>query len=393
MNRKQLILILVALVIIGGGGLLMHNRNKQTWTETPGKQGQKLFASFSMNDVAVIHLKGAYEMNQAQVVYDVNLVKKDDVWGVQERDNFPANYSTISDFLMKMNDLKISQSEPIGQSQLARMNLDEPGPGRKSILVEFKDNKGAVLQSLLVGKKYVRKPEEAQSRYGMEGMADGRYVMLRNDPKNMLLVPDALAPADEKAPHWVVKDFFKIEKPKTVSFQSTESSNSWKISRETETNNWILADAKADEIVDQDKASANVAGLVTGFLDVSTNATLDQPQVTTVDTFDHFHYVIKAGGKNAEGNGYLSYDVSADFPKERVPGKDEKPEDKAKLDQEFKDKTKALEEKLAKEKNLSKWTYVMAKWGLDAFRHDRAQFLAEKKEEKPATPAPTAPAK
>ncbi len=39
--------------------------------------------------------------------------------------------------------------------------------------------------------------------------------------------------------------------------------------------------------------------------------------------------------------------VTAQIPKERTPGKDEKPEDKAKLDKEFKEKQKKLEDKLS----------------------------------------------
>ena len=73
--------------------------------------------------------------------------------------------------------------------------------------------------------------------------------------------------------------------------------------------------------------------------------------------------------------------VNANLPKERVAGKDEKPEDKAKLDKEFADKNKQLEEKLKKEKQFEKWTYLVAKWPFDPLLKNRAELMVEKKEE------------
>ena len=73
--------------------------------------------------------------------------------------------------------------------------------------------------------------------------------------------------------------------------------------------------------------------------------------------------------------------VTAQIPKERTPGKDEKPEDKARLDKEFKDKQKKLEDKLSQEKAYEKWVYLVSNWTVDSLLKDRAQLLVEKKEE------------
>jgi hypothetical protein len=74
--------------------------------------------------------------------------------------------------------------------------------------------------------------------------------------------------------------------------------------------------------------------------------------------------------------------VTADLPKERTPGKDEKPEDKDKLDKEFKDKLSKLEEKLKLEKTCEKWTYLVDKYTVDALLKERKDLLVEKKDEK-----------
>ncbi len=72
---------------------------------------------------------------------------------------------------------------------------------------------------------------------------------------------------------------------------------------------------------------------------------------------------------------------SADLPKERKPGKDEKTEDKEKLDKEFKEKMSKLDEKLKQEKAFEKWTYLVSKWTVDPLLKERKDLLAEKKEE------------
>jgi hypothetical protein len=108
---------------------------------------------------------------------------------------------------------------------------------------------------------------------------------------------------------------------------------------------------------------------------------LDKAQVITLETFDNFTYTLKLGNKSGEENYHFTMAVNANLAKERVAGKDEKPEDKTKLDKEFADKNKQLEEKLKNEKQFEKWTYLVAKWPFDPLLKDRAQLMVEKKEE------------
>ena len=107
---------------------------------------------------------------------------------------------------------------------------------------------------------------------------------------------------------------------------------------------------------------------------------LDKPVIATLETFDNFTYTIKVGQKTND-NYPLTFTVVAQLPKERAPGKDEKPEDKARLDKEFKDAQKKLEEKLAQERTCEKWTYLVSSWTLDPLLKERSQLFVEKKEE------------
>jgi len=192
------------------------------------------------------------------------------------------------------------------------------------------------------------------------------------------------------------KDFFKIEKIRSVAVTFPAATNSWKLTRETETGEWKLADAKAGEQLDSSKASsvANPLGSPS-FSDVPTTATpenLEKPTLATIETFENLTYTLKVGQKTND-NYPLAMTVSAQLAKERTPGKDEKPEDKDKLDKEFKEKQKKLEDKLAQEKAYEQWVYLVSSWTVDPLLKERTQLLVEKKEEPKKEPSTAAVAK
>jgi hypothetical protein len=383
MNRNQLIILLVLVVVLGGAGIMLHNKQKSSWEGANPSAGKKLLGDFPINDVAHIEIK--------QGTNDLNLAKKDESWRVRERNDYLANFPQIHDLLIKLGDLKIVQSEAVGQSELTRLNLVPGSSTNSAVVVDFKDKNDKPLRSLLLGKKHMKKSNHPNPMMGdMDddeggGYPDGRYVKTGNDAKDVILISDALANVDTKPDQWLNKDFFKVEKIRSVAVNFPAATNSWKISRETETGEWKLADAKPTEQLDNSKASGVGNALnAPAFNDVSMakpeELGLDKPTTVTLDTFDNFTYTLKVGQKTND-NLPLVVSVAADLPKERTPSKDEKPEDKDKLDKEFKEKQKKLEEKLTQEKPFEKWTYLVSNWTLDQLLKERSQLLIEKKEE------------
>jgi len=379
MNRKQLIILLALVAVLGGASLVLMNRNQEASSYADSKMGQKLLQKIDINDVAQIHMIGDGELT---------LHKKDGIWSVKERGDYPANFTEISGFLLKLVDLKITQSEPVEPAQLGELTLVEPKPGEKSgpktaSMIELIDSKGKVMTSVLLGLKHTRKT----MRYGNEVESpDGRYVLLKSDPKTALLISDPLGNSDPKPDYWLIKDFVKIEKTKSIEFTALESTNSWKLEAASTTNKLTLLNVQTNEMPDAGKISAIGSTLGSlSFLDVATNSAatgLDKPLVVKVDTFDNFHYVLKIGKKNAENNYYLTVGVSADLPKERVAGKDEKPEEKTKLDKEFADNLKKMTDKLEQEKKLEKWIYLVSSYSVDPVIRGRAQLMKDKKDDK-----------
>jgi len=298
MNRKQLIILLVLVVVIGGAGLVLRNKQNTSWKDSSAAIGKKILGDLPINEVTHITIK--------QGTNELNLAKKDDLWAVRERNNYPANYSEISDFLLKVRDLKVVQSEKAGSSQLPRLAL-VPGEGSNSaMVVDFKGQGDKPLKSLLLGKKHMRKsnrPNPMGGEMGEEGYPDGRYVKLASDANNVSVISDALANIEPKPDSWLNKEFIKIEKARSIAVTFTNATNSWKLTRETETGEWKLADAKPTEQLDASKTSAVSNPLSSPtFNDVLTSGkpeeSLDKPTLVTVDTFDNFTYTVKVGQKN-----------------------------------------------------------------------------------------------
>lgn len=380
MNRNQLILLIVVGTVLGAIGLNLSRKQDAVWKESAQKMGQKLLPGFDVNAVESIAIKNASG--------SLTIAKKNDAWGVVERGNYPANFGTLHDFLLKLPDLKVAQPVRAGGGQLARLELLAPDKGTNGgTWVDFRDKNGKSITSLLLGKKHLRE-SPANSQFGGGSSPDGRYVMVGGDDKNVALISESFASLEPKADEWVDKEFIKVEKIRSIQLTASQATNSWNLSRETETGEWKLADLKGEEKLDAGKTSAlNYLLSSPNFHDVAgadlkpEDTGLDKPVVSKLETFEGFSYLVKVGKADTEGHHYMQVTTSGNFPKERTSGKDEKPEDKEKLEKEFKEKTSKLDEKLKKEQFHNQWVYLIDKWGIETLLKDRREFLADKKDE------------
>jgi hypothetical protein len=387
MNRKQFGILVVLLIVLGGAGLILRRGQNSESSAGERGAGQKLLGeNFPLNDVAQISIKAGTN--------EVNLVRKDDLWRVRERNDYPANFADISSFLLKARDLKVVQVEQVGPSQLGRFELAPSGQGKSGVVLDLKDKDGKAIKSLILGKKHVRKPQGAQAaQFGDEGFPDGRYVMLAGKAQDALLIGDPLSNVEPNAGLWLKKDFFHVERPKAIAVTFPVATNSWKIVKDTESGDWKFADAKADEKLDSTKASGVANPFSSPMFNdvVSAGAKpedngLDKPTVVTVESFDDLTYTVNVGKKAGEEYP-ITMTVAANFPKERIPAKDEKPEDKDKADKAWKERQKQIEDKLKETKAFEKWTYLVPGYSVDPILKERKDLLEEKKDEKKdATP-------
>jgi Domain of unknown function (DUF4340) len=388
MKGKQLTLVLVLLVLLGGIALFLNHRKSATWSDSATTTTGGKVLDFPLNDVTQVTIKEAGT--------ELNLIKKDDIWKVKERADYPADFDKVSALIRKLWELKPVQDVKIGPSQLARLQLTEPAQGANNgTLLDLKGAGDKRIAALLLGKKQMRDQGQPAAEGG--GFAVGRYVMGQDGSNRVYLVSDTFEEIQMKPEQWLSRDFIKVDNAKSIAVAGTSPAMHWKLIRDAAASPWKLADARPGEEVDNAKASG-VASIFSygSFADVlapdaaATETGLDKPATVHIETFDNFVYELKIGKLMGENYPVL-VSVTGKPPTERTPAADEKPEDKARLDQEFQTRQKQLADKLANEQKLQARPYLVVKSTIDQMLKDRASLVAEKKPS-PSPNAATSPA-
>src|ERR687891_1056801 len=118
MNQKQFMILVIALVVLGGAGIAMYWQNISAYRESGSKIGAKILPGLKIAEVAQIEL--------ADAKTKTTLVRKENHWVVQERENYPADFKAISDLTIKLAELKVIQSDTANPAMLPRVALVDP---------------------------------------------------------------------------------------------------------------------------------------------------------------------------------------------------------------------------------------------------------------------------
>ena len=420
MNGKQLLIAVIALGVLGALALFTSGRNMGNQSSGQSGIGSDVVTKLDPSKVSSVVITDKEGI--------VTLEQKDENWIVAERDGFPAKFEDIKKLVTSSVTLKSLRKIGASKSQRGRFELVDPTVEKENsgIKIEFKGVDGAVLKTILLGKKTSSQSgANAGSPFGSSDnqrfvLADGKINSIEIDFSNPL--NDIAADPSE----WLQKDeFIKIEKIKSVSVAQPDAANSWALTREKEGDDMTLVDAKEEEKLDSSKG--NSAGRVFGFAnfdDVASRAAkpedlgMDKAIAASIETFEGYTFAIKmskAGEDHymtvaASGTRIPKDDESKarvpqpDETKPREPGENEKPEDKERLDKEHAEslaklvtdrekahkdnqaKTKAdndkeFSERLAKLKKLEGWTFKVPSHTFDAIYKTRAEMMEEEKEE------------
>ncbi len=398
MNKKQLFLIFGVAIVLVGSVFMARTNRKATW------QGQTaaetLLPSFPVNDVTGLEITGKSG--------SVKLVRKDDGWRVAERFDYPASFSTLKEFIVKIGELKAAQSVKVGASQYGRLNLEEPGKGESSgTKVVFYGKDGKALQTLVFGKEHSKKTEEGAQPNPMMGMMgggggswpDGRYLLLP-ESNRVVLVSDSFSAVDPDPTRWLEKEFFKVTDLKDARLLAADQ-ELWSVSRDSKTAELALAGPLPEgKEVDTGKlGSIKSAFGWASFTDVADPALkpedtgMDAPKVYIARDFDGFAYTVRIGKETSDGKVHVQAEVAFAGPSERPADAAEKPEDKPKKDEEFAKKLQENKDKAEQmNRRLKGWTYVVSKYTVESVTKTREELLKDKAKPPEATPAAAAPA-
>lgn len=372
MKSKQLMLLLIAAVVLGGGGLWVLKQRSASFDRSKADMGGSLLGSFEGSKVVAIRIQ--------QGSNTVNIVRDGDDWVVRERGNYPANVADLGAFLQKLDGLKIARPVKVGPSRLPLLDLS----GDAVTVVDLLGADSKPVKSLRLGKQSTK--GGGDDPMGGGGYPDGRYVQVG---EAVSLVGDPLSNARPSPEEWIAKEFIKVEQPVSVRITHPESTNSFTLTRTNEFADWTLVEPAAGEVLDKNKlySFSSLLGSAS-FNDLILNPDLaalglDHPVIAQVKTAGGFTYDVKVG--QAEGDTHpVQVVVSAELAAERKPGTDEKPEDKDRLDKEFKEKQAKLQQKLKAEQALGKWTFKVSKWTVDPLLKKRSDLMAGPKSDAPA---------
>jgi len=271
----------------------------------------------SDRDLSTIGFLG-YPLLQAADIAAVRIVepkatltvqRKDDRWVIAERADFPADLAKVREFVLKAIGLKVGQSEPLGEKDRARLNLD-PASGTR---IEFKAADGKDLAVFTVGRKYFKREVENPDK----AIADGRWVALPAEAGTAFLVGDPLAQATIRTAEWVDRSSFQVEKVKTLQVRHP-GGEGWRIERAADNAEWRLDGAKPGEKLDT--ARANAASYSLQLLELADVAPkdapdtgLDKPISIDATTLDGASYAIKVG-RLAGDNYYVTFTAAGVKP-------------------------------------------------------------------------------
>jgi len=377
MNRKQFLIIIAVLVVLGGAGLALVWQDIAAYRASGAKIGAKLLPGLTIAEVAEIRLQDAK--------HQTTLVSKEKTWVVVERNGYPASFQEISDLIIKLVELKVTQSEQVGASLLPRVELVVPGKGEGSgTLIDFKDASGKPLARVILGKKVLKKDPLNPLPSAKDGVPAGRYVLPVVGKDIVVVVSDPLEKAVAQPGRWLNKDFFKVERIRTLAVGPEGGAPQWKIARAEEWGQWKFAAGGENLNPSAAVSAVNKLSSLT-FDDVAVDPkgeAAGKPIAVVAETFDNLAYRLRLV-KRANSDDYLvSFTVRGETPKSRVPEKGEKAQDKERRDKEFAESRKRLEERAAAEKALAKWTYVVSGRELEPLMRSRSDMIARKRDER-----------
>ena len=320
MKGSKFLYLLVAAALIGGLALLMKTREEASWQEAAVEAGAKLLGDLAVNDVASVRLLGADGRVTAKRV--------DGVWVVEERGNYPADFSKISALVRKLADLEPVQSVPLGEGDAPALALKVPTGGapdaETGTLVELSDASGNQLASLVAGKTHSTDSPTAGPMGMPGGMVTGRYFMLADAPQTAYLVTETFSDLQTSPSQWIDKNFVRPGQPKRIEVKAGGKDRSWTIEREAPGAAWKLAGAGKNQNLDTTKL-LDIDSLVTGLAiadvpaepdDARLKPLREKPVTVTVDSFEGLRYALKFG----EGAGdNLPAEISVEVTGDPVP--------------------------------------------------------------------------
>ncbi len=389
--------ILLLLALLGGLiGFAVYYQNQQNATlNTAASRGKKL------RDKLLPELNIAatrkFVIKDAKNSVTINIADDLKTAVVDERAGYPASIEKLGNTMSELAEQQISSKVQIGKTAWAKHNLKAPGDGAEGVgtQVEMKDGAGNNIATLVLGSN--TEITGTQNQNPMMGGSSQRLVRIPEDEETIWQVSNTFFDLEAKPENWIDKAFIDVQKIKEITVTAAKAEDSWTINRAKDTDtDFNLVTTQTAEKLDNTKITASSLLSSPSFNDVNAKdkaaELLKDAVKAKITTFDGFTYDVQVAKQSKDGSDkyYMTVNVSADIPKARTPGKDEKEEDKKKADEAFNADKKAKEDKLAKEQKFAGWVYEVSEYTVNNLLKKRGEITKIDPPKATAAPAPAA---
>jgi hypothetical protein len=364
MKTKTLVILLIILSLVAGAGALVMHLKSQSGSGSP--LDKLILENLPVNDILSITIKGPEKL--------VLLTKKSDRWVVENRFQYPADFTKIADFVRKLKQAKIGRKFESTQATLKRLSLKTPhdkegGKSEKGTQIQLKDESGKLLASMLLGKP--RKSGTERS------FPDGHYVRLDNDP-TIYLIDTHFAHLQKEPSDWLEKTLLKVEanEVRKISCLSADGKTIHytfqRAEKGTDLEPTALPPNKKVDKSALNRLARSLSSLsMDDVLDPSDDSVfreLKQSDTLEYHLFNGMIYRVYPGRACADDDPcYLKVEVVYLKPaEEEKPAADDKTSNGKEIPPEKSPEEVKLETKQLNER-LSPWVYVISKWQHDSF--------------------------
>lgn len=378
-SRTVIILWIITLFLGISVFAIKKSAGNDLKNSTERSAGETLVPNFHADKTATIEITSADSA--------VTLTQKDGTWLVVERDDFPAQTTSIYELLRTLTDLKVTQGIEAGPSFAPRFGMDENSsdPSQRGLTATFKDASGKNLATVSFGKNL----DSAASASPFGGGSVGRYVRNHDDTSGFYAVSELFPSLSADPRNWLADEFFQIEKIQTINLSQPGSDKSeWELTRDDETADFKFTDAFPGVKIDPNAVSPLKSLFsYTRFDDVipaseiEKRATPEKLQTATITTFEGLTYTISLQPANSTnpqpgGESYLlTVKASGELPKERKKAENETPELAETTDKAFNERHKTLTELLDKTRKFQDRTFEVSSFTVSSLLKTRTDLM------------------
>jgi hypothetical protein len=396
MKPKTMLFLVIILGILIGISLIIKTMQTPSVSKK-SRLGGELLENLPVNDIASVTIQSKEDT--------VQLGKVDDKWVVKSRYNYPVDFKKLIDFVKKWKEAKIGRSFKASEASLARMELFPPDKSEakedeKGIRVTLKKDDDSFIANIITGK--VRENDQRAS--------GGQYVRI-DDSETVYLTDKNFKYMTKDSKGWIDKDLLDIKEEdiQKVVCRNKTNEEIFTIQRDKKGEDAKLVNVPEGRKQKKSEVSSVLRALSSLRIEDIENPSDKQTDKSEINkmTFSLFNgkvYTLypEKKFKNNDDVHCLRIEVAFQKPPE-TETKEEKPpespdsvtpvpEEKTETDKEEDAKKKETKtpEELAYEaetenKQLSGWTYVIAKWKYENFISNIEELLEEKEKEEAET--------